>query len=296
MTTDPTHALHAAAVVIAARTGVDNHDAAIVLGSGLSEYARTLDGAIEIPYQEIPGFSVPQVAGHGGILLSVPMGDKRLLVLAGRVHAYEGFSMNEVVFGIRAAVSTGARNVMLTNASGGIGEQLSPGDLVIISDHLNLTGKNPLTGPNDDRIGPRFPDMSEVYSPDLRESLASVFTEVGLTPHEGVYAWFLGPSYETPAEVQMAKRLGADLVGMSTVPEAIAARHMGATVVAVSLVTNLAAGISLTPLSHAEVTHAAAKATSKFTSILDRFLPILVSMNSATLSYRVGRSHRDGSF
>jgi purine-nucleoside phosphorylase len=277
MTTDPTHALHAAAIVIAARTGVDNHDAAVVLGSGLNDYARTLEGAVEISYAEIPGFSVPRVVGHGGSVISVPVNGRRLLVLSGRVHAYEGWTMSEVVFGVRTAICTGARNIMLTNAAGAVGEGLSPGDLVIISDHLNLTGRNPLEGLNDDRLGPRFPDMSEVYSHDLREKLAKVFTEVGSAPHEGVYAWFLGPSYETPAEVQMAKGLGADLVGMSTVPEAIAARHMGANVVAVSLVTNLAAGISPTPLSHNEVTETAARSRSRFTLILDRFLPILMS-------------------
>jgi len=276
MTSDRTHALHAAAIVIAARTGVDNHDGAIVLGSGLSSYARSLNGSIEIPYEEIPGFSVPNVAGHGGSLISVPMDGKRLLVLSGRVHAYEGFTLEEVVFGVRTAISTGAKNIMLTNAAGGAGDGLSPGDLVIISDHLNLTGRNPLAGPNDDRIGPRFPDMSEVYSTQLRHELKEAFVDAGVEPHEGVYAWFTGPSYETPAEVRMARTLGADLVGMSTVPEAIAARHMGANVVAVSLVTNLAAGISPTPLSHEDVTAAAARATGAFSSILDRFLPRLV--------------------
>jgi purine-nucleoside phosphorylase len=277
MTTDPFHALHAAALVIAARTGVEGHDAALVLGSGLSNYAREFDGAVEIRYEDIPGFPVPQVVGHGGVLLSVPIGNRRLLVLSGRVHAYEGWSMSEVVFGVRAAVSTGARNVMLTNAAGGVSKEFSPGDLVIISDHLNLVGRSPLTGPNDDRLGSRFPDMSEVYSRDLRSDLAQVFEEVGAEPHEGVYAWFPGPSYETPAEVRMAGIMGADLVGMSTVPEAIAARHMGANVVAVSLVTNLAAGISPTPLSHEEVTATAVRSASTFKSILDRFIPILVS-------------------
>jgi purine-nucleoside phosphorylase len=164
----------------------------------------------------------------------------------------------------------------LTNAAGGVNDDLSPGDLVIISDHLNLTGRNPLTGPNDDRLGPRFPDMTDVYSPTLRAALAETFTEAGITPHEGVYAWFLGPTYETPAEVQMAKRMGADLVGMSTAPEAIAIRHMGAEVVGISLVTNLAAGISPTPLSHEEVTETAAVARSTFTNVVDRFLPTLV--------------------
>ncbi len=277
MTTDPTHALHAAAIVIAARTGVESHDAAIVLGSGLSTYAESLDGAISIPYEEIPGFSVPNVAGHGGNLMSVPIGDRRLLVLAGRVHAYEGWTLSEVVFGVRTAIFAGARNVMLTNASGGVGEGLSAGDLMIISDHLNLTGQNPLTGPNDDRLGPRFPDMSEVYSMELRSKLAVAFTTAGVKPREGIYAWFQGPSYETPAEVRMARTLGADAVGMSTVPEAIAARHMGANVVAASLVTNLAAGLSPSPLSHEEVTETAARASSRFGAILDRFLPDLVN-------------------
>lgn len=276
MTTDPLHALHAAAVVIAARTGVEHHDAAIVLGSGLSEYARGIGGATTIAYEDIPGFAVPHVAGHHGSLISAPIGKRRVLVLSGRVHTYEGWEMSEVVFGVRAAISTGVKNVMLTNAAGGVGDGLVPGDLVMISDHLNLTGRNPLVGANDDRLGPRFPDMSEVYSSDLRESLAKVCAEVGVTAHEGIYAWFLGPSYETPAEVRMARQLGADLVGMSTVPEAIAARHMGANVVAMSLVTNLATGISPVPLSHDEVTVTAARATSTLSSILDRFIPILV--------------------
>ena len=276
MTTDPIHALHAAAVVIAARTGVERHDAAVVLGSGLSEYAGGLENAVEIPYEDIPGFAVPQVVGHGGMLLSVPVGTKRLLVLAGRVHAYEGWSMSEVVFGVRAAISAGVENVMLTNAAGGVSEELEPGNFVMISDHLNLTGRSPLTGPNDDRIGPRFPDMSEVYSRRLRAELGGIFEDRGVPVYEGVYAWFPGPSYETPAEVRMARTMGADLVGMSTVPEAIAARHMGANVVAISLVTNLAAGISPTPLSHEEVTATAARATSSFSSVLEAFLPILL--------------------
>lgn len=274
--TDDLHALHAAAVVIAARSGLDSHDAALVLGSGLSRYASTLPDSIEIPYADIPGFPMPRVAGHRASLFSVPIEGRRLLVLSGRVHAYEGWEMSEVVFAIRAAISTGARQVMLTNAAGGVKDTFAPGDLVIISDHLNLTGRSPLTGQNDDRLGPRFPDMSEVYSRNLRERFAQVFTNLGITPHEGVYAWFPGPSYETPAEVEMAKRLGADLVGMSTVPEAIAARHMGAQVVAVSLITNLAAGISDTPLSHHEVTDMAERSISRFTSVLDRVLPILV--------------------
>lgn len=270
------HTLMAAATAIKARTGYESHDAAVVLGSGLGDYAAGLDDAIEIRYEDIPGFPQPQVVGHAGSLYSAPVGDGRILLLSGRVHAYEGWDMEDVVFGVRAAVACGARRVLLTNAAGGVREDLSPGDLVIISDHLNLTGRSPLTGPNDDRLGPRFPDMTNVYSPVLRKALTGTFAEVGIAPHQGVYAWFLGPMYETPAEVQMAKRLGADLVGMSTVPEAIAIRHMGAEVVGISLVTNLAAGISPTPLSHEEVTETAAIARTTFTDVIDRFLPVLV--------------------
>ncbi|MDA2978997.1 MAG: purine-nucleoside phosphorylase [Actinomycetota bacterium] len=270
------HILMAAATSIRARTGVETHDAAVVLGSGLGSYASTLKDSIEIPYSDIAGFPITNVVGHSGSLFSAPVGDRRVLMFAGRVHAYEGWEMDEVVFGVRAAVACGARRVLLTNAAGGVAEEFSAGDLVIISDHLNLTGRNPLVGANDDRLGPRFPDMTNVYSPRLRTALANTFREVGITPHEGVYAWFLGPTYETPAEVQMAKRMGADLVGMSTAPEAIAIRHMGAEVVGISLVTNLAAGISPVPLSHEEVTETAAIARSTFTSVIDRYLPTLV--------------------
>jgi len=270
------HTIMAAAAVIASRTERERHDAAVVLGSGLSSYARSLPNAVEIPYDDLPGLPVPKVQGHGGSLFSVAIDGGNVLVFAGRVHAYEGWDMEDVVAGVRTAVACGASRVMLTNAAGGINDAYSPGDLVIISDHLNLTGLNPLKGANDDRLGPRFPDMSAVYTPALRETLAGVFEDKGIPAHEGVYAWFPGPSYETPAEVQMAKRMGADLVGMSTVPEAIAARHMGAEVVAVSLVTNLAAGISPTPLSHDEVNEIATRARNTFSGVVDAFLPHLV--------------------
>ncbi|MCZ7533423.1 MAG: purine-nucleoside phosphorylase [Acidimicrobiia bacterium] len=271
------HTLMAASASIRMFTGVDRYDAAVVLGSGLGSYATAFKDGVEIKFADIPGFPVPKVAGHSGSLVAAPLGDKHVLLFSGRVHAYEGWEMDDIVFGVRTAVACGARRIMLTNAAGGINPDYVPGDLVMISDHLNLTGRNPLVGANDDRLGPRFPDMSNVYSPDLRSKLAETFRGNGLTPHEGVYACFLGPTYETPAEVQMAKTLGADLVGMSTVPEAIAVRHMGAEVVGVSLVTNLAAGISPTPLSHKEVTETAEVARSTFTSILDHFLPTLAT-------------------
>jgi purine-nucleoside phosphorylase len=270
------HTLMAAAATIRSRTGVENHDAAVVLGSGLGSYAATLEGSIEIPYADIAGFPVPKVVGHSGSLYSAPVGEGRVLLFSGRAHTYEGWEMADVVFGVRTAVACGARSVLLTNAAGGVRDDLNAGDLVIISDHLNLTGRNPLVGQNDDRLGPRFPDMTDVYNPRLRGELAQIFQDVGIVPHEGVYAWFLGPTYETPAEVQMAKRMGADLVGMSTAPEAIAIRHMGAAVVGISLVTNLAAGISPTPLSHAEVTEAADAARATFTDVVNRFLPVMI--------------------
>lgn len=270
-------ALTEAAARIAEVTGRPRHLLAVVLGSGLSEYAAALPGAVEMPYRDIPGFPVPGVEGHSGSLFSAELDGRPVLVLAGRVHTYEGWDLVEVVFAVRTAVITGCRTVMLTNAAGGVGEGLEPGDLVLIRDHLNLTGRNPLVGDNDDRLGPRFPDMSAVYPADLRERARRVGEEVGVPLKEGVYAWFLGPSYETPAEVQMAKRLGAHLVGMSTVPEAIAVRHMGAKVLGLSLVTNLAAGISPAPLSHDEVTETAEAARRRFTTLLDALLPELAT-------------------
>jgi purine-nucleoside phosphorylase len=265
-----------AAAAIKSQTGFDTHDAAVVLGSALGSYAATIKGSMEIPYDAIPGFPKPQVAGHSGSLYSAPIANGRVMLFSGRVHTYEGWDMDDVVFGVRTAVASGAERVLLTNAAGGVNPDYSPGDLVIITDHLNLTGRNPLTGPNDERLGPRFPDMTDLYDPVLRDALARTFASVGIPPHGGVYAWFLGPTYETPAEVQMAQRMGADLVGMSTAPEAIAARHMGARVVGISLVTNLAAGISPTPLSHEEVTETASIARETFTNVVDRFLPTLV--------------------
>ena len=269
--------LQAAAAAIAERTGRSRHDAAVVLGSGLSGYAASLDDAIEIPYGEIPHFPEPRVVGHGGSHVSAPVGDGAVVLFAGRVHTYEAWSLDEVVFGVRTAALAGAKSVVLTNAAGGLGEGLAPGDLVAIRDHLNYTARNPLVGVNDDRLGPRFPDMSEVYSLRLRAWLRHAFETASVPYREGVYAWFLGPSYETPAEIEMVKRAGGDLVGMSTVPEAIALNHMGVEVAGISLVTNYAAGITSAPLSHEEVTETAAEARTRFTAVLDALLPLLVT-------------------
>ena len=271
------HQIATATAAIAAATHRDNHDLAIVLGSGLSDYASSLPNAIEVPYDRIPGFPVPKVEGHAGSLVSADIGGTNVMVLAGRVHYYEGWSLEEVVFGVRTAVASGAKTVVLTNAAGGINEDLSPGDLVLIKDHLNLTGQNPLAGANDARLGPRFPDLTGLYNADLRLRASETAGRLGIDLKEGVYAWLTGPSYETPAEIQMIKRLGGDLVGMSTVPEAIAVRHMGSRVVAISLVTNLAAGISATPLSHAEVQETAGAARAQFSGLLDNLLPALTA-------------------
>lgn len=270
-------AIQEASAAIASATGRPQHRAAIVLGSGLSSYAASLPGAVEVAYADVPNFPVPQVEGHSGSLFSAEFGANPVLILAGRVHTYEGWDLSDVVFAVRTAVASGCGTVALTNAAGGLGDDMAAGDLVLIRDHLNLTSRNPLMGKNDDRLGPRFPDMSEVYSAELRSLATRIGAEVDVALAEGVYAWFLGPSYETPAEVQMAKRMGADLVGMSTVPEAIAARHMGADVLGMSLVTNLAAGISPTPLSHEEVTATANEARGRFTRLIDGLLPELAA-------------------
>jgi purine-nucleoside phosphorylase len=253
------------------------HNTAVILGSGLSDYATAFDDAIEMPYTSIPHFPVTNVEGHAGSMFSVPVDDGFALLYAGRVHTYEGWDLGDVVFGVRTAALAGCHTVVLTNAAGGVSDTLQPGDLVAISDHLNLAARNPLMGDNDERLGPRFPDMSTTYDSGVRAAIADVMKSEGMDSKEGVYAWFLGPTYETPAEVQMAKTLGADLVGMSTVPEAIALNHMGVRVGGISLVTNLAAGISDQPLSHEEVKETAEHSRTRFTNLLDGLLPRLLT-------------------
>ncbi len=267
--------LDRAAEAISRSTGRDSHDVAVVLGSGLGSYPATVADTTGVGYGEIPGFPRPQVEGHAGRLHSARLGENRVLLFAGRAHAYEGRGLGPVTFPVRTAIRAGCRTIVVTNAAGGCGDGLSRGDLVLIRDHLNLAGMNPLVGPNVDELGPRFPDMTEAYSAALRGKAHAAAERVGVALRDGVYAWFLGPTYETPAEVEMARRLGADLVGMSTVPEVVAARHMGAEVLGISLVTNLAAGLSETPLSHDEVAEAGAEAASRFGALLDELLPML---------------------
>ena len=233
--------------------------------------------AVAIPYTDIPHFPTPKVEGHSGTLYSFEVAGKGVLVFSGRVHYYEGWDLFDVVFGVRTAVMAGCHTVLLTNASGGVSRGLSVGDLVALRDHINLTGQNPLHGPNDPRLGTRFPDVSDAYSAALRSEIKKTYEEVGLPYKEAVYTWFTGPSYETPAEIELVRRIGGDLVGMSTVPEAIALAHMGARVGAISLVTNLAAGATAEPVTHEEVQEAAELAKTKSRNLINALIPRLVS-------------------
>jgi purine-nucleoside phosphorylase len=251
--------------------------AGIVLGSGLAGLAGTLERAAVIPYTEIPGFPVSLVPGHPGNLVvgELPVPGRAPVVVAamqGRAHGYEGFGAGDVAFGARVLCGLGAKLLLVTNAAGGVNPSLAPGDLVRIADHLNLSGLNPLVGENDERLGPRFPDMSEAYDARLGGLLEESAAALGIPLRQGVYACMLGPSYETPAEIRMLRALGADVVGMSTVPEVIAARHMGVPVAGISVVTNLAAGLSRKALSHAEVAETAGRVQERLTALVTDFL------------------------
>ncbi|MHB8418940.1 MAG: purine-nucleoside phosphorylase [Myxococcales bacterium] len=255
-----------------ARSRVGAPRLALVLGSGLGAYAERLADAVSVPYAEIPHFPCSGVPGHPGRLWLGRIGSVPVGVMQGRVHLYEGFRPAEVVFGVRTLARMGAVELCLTNAAGGIRADLAPGDLMRLTDHLNLSGQNPLVGPNDDRFGPRFPDLSSAYSPALARRLDEAAAAAQVELKSGVYCQLLGPSYETPAEIRMLRTLGADAVGMSTVPEVIAARHLGLKVAALSCITNRAAGLATQPLSHAEVAEAASRVTAAFGTLLDAFI------------------------
>jgi purine-nucleoside phosphorylase len=252
---------------------------ALVLGSGLGAFADSLTDAARVPYAEIPSFPESTAVGHAGRMFIGNVVGKAggipVAAMQGRVHLYEGYSAQEITFPIRVFARMGIRAVILTNAAGGINLTYSQGALVLIKDHINLQGANPLTGPNDDRFGPRFPDMSQAYSRAYREIARSEAQKLGIPLHEGVYAGLLGPSYETPAEIEYLRRIGADLVGMSTVAEVIAARHMGLNILAISCVTNMAAGILDQPLSHAEVMETGERVKTTFESLLRAVLPYI---------------------
>ena len=249
---------------------------AVVLGSGLGAFADSVENPVSIPYRDIPDWPISTAIGHAGKLVTGTIEGLPVAALAGRVHLYEGYSAQQVVFGIRMLARLGVEAVVLTNAAGGINAAYRPGQLVLISDHINLTGQNPLMGPNDDSWGPRFPDMSEAYSKSFREIARKAGSEMNLDLAEGVYAAVPGPSYETPAEIRYLRTIGADLVGMSTVPETIAANHAGMKVLGISCVTNFAAGVTDQKLDHKEVLEVGAKIKDTMVDLLRRILPRLV--------------------
>jgi len=242
---------------------------ALVLGSGLGAFAETLNERTVMPYSEIEAMPVSRVVGHSGqLVFGQTDSGMAVAVMQGRVHLYEGHAAQDVVFGVRLLSLLGARTLLVTNAAGGVSQKLEAGDLMVIDDHLNLTGQNCLTGPNEDELGPRFPDMSEAYDRGLRKAADAVAAELGFELAHGVYAGLLGPSYETPAEIRMLERLGADAVGMSTVLETIAARHAGMRVLGISCITNLAAGRAREPLSHDEVQETANRVSTRFQALI----------------------------
>ncbi|MFT6631358.1 MAG: purine-nucleoside phosphorylase [Bacteriovoracaceae bacterium] len=242
----------------------------IVLGSGLGVFADKVIDKIEIPYSEIPNFHQPTVTGHKGRLVIGTVSGVEVAVFQGRFHNYEGHPLEDVVLPVRVLSQIGVEKLILTNAAGGISSDYSPGELVYITDHINLTGNSPLMGPNDERFGVRFPDMSEAYNKQLNSLLLDSAKELDMVIKPGVYAGVLGPAYETPAEIRMLKIMGADMVGMSTVPESIAANHAGLKVCGISCITNLAAGISKEKLNHDDVKDVANMVMEKFTKLLDK--------------------------
>ena len=263
-----------AAAWISARTKLRPR-VAVVLGSGLGGFADELIGREDFPYASIPHWPASTAVGHAGKLVLGLLGTLEVAVMSGRVHLYEGYTAAQVVFGIRVLGALGVRSVVLTNAAGGINTAFERGALVLISDHINLQGANPLVGANDDTLGPRFPDMTEAYSAAYRETAKQVARELGIRVGEGVYAAVLGPSYETPAEIRYLRAIGADMVGMSTVPEVIAANHMGIRCLGISCVTNMAAGILPVKISHEEVLETGAAVRGTLVKFLRALLPRL---------------------
>jgi purine-nucleoside phosphorylase len=244
-------------------------DVAIVLGSGLGDFADTLANRTVFPYADIPNWPASAVVGHAGKLVAGSLAGRRVAALSGRVHYYEGHDLKTVTFAVRALGRLGVRTLILTNAAGGINVDFKPGTLMLMEDHINLMGGNPLVGSNDDRFGPRFPDMTTVYSKRLRDLAGEAARHKGLALAHGVYAALQGPSYETPAEIRYLRTIGADVVGMSTVPEAIVARHMGLEVLGISCITNPAAGVMPHPLVHDEVMEVARRVRGEFAGLLE---------------------------
>lgn len=267
-TFEPQHPRILTALAAIQRTHKKTPTVGLVLGSGLGAYADTLANKVVIPFGEVPGMAKSNVVGHAGNFVFGDVGSLHVVAMQGRVHLYEGHPVSDVVFGARLMTKLGAKSLLITNAAGGCGKGLEAGDLMLIDDHLNLTGENPLVGANEPELGVRFPDMTRAYDPALGSYAVHVATKLGFALKRGVYAGLLGPTYETPAEVRMLRALGADAVGMSTVLETIAARHMGARVLGFSCITNLAAGMTGETLSHDEVTETAERVKGRFTSLL----------------------------
>ena len=242
---------------------------AVVLGSGLGDFASSLGGAVSVPYHSIPHWPTATVIGHEGRLVIGDVAGRRIAALAGRAHFYEGHDLRTVTFATRVLGLLGVKVLILTNAAGGVNLGFAPGSLMVIDDHINLMGSHPLIGPNDDRFGPRFPDMSEVYSTRLRRLADTAAAALGLSLRHGVYVAGSGPSYETPAEIRYMRAIGGDAVGMSTVPEAIVARHMGIEVLGISCITNMAAGVLPQPLNHEEVLETARRVRGTFVGLLE---------------------------
>ncbi|HXE81585.1 MAG TPA: purine-nucleoside phosphorylase [Vicinamibacterales bacterium] len=260
-----------AAEWIRARTA-PRPEAAIVLGSGLGDFAERVEAAETIPYADIPHWPIPRAAGHAGRLVIGTLRGRTVAVLSGRVHYYEGYDLRAVTFAVRVMAMLGVRTLVLTNAAGGINLAFGEGGLMVIDDHLNFMGSNPLIGPHDERLGPRFPDMTHVYSPRLRELADRAAEAVGVPLLHGVYAAVHGPSYETPAEIRWLRTAGADAVGMSTVPEAIVARHMGVDVLGLSCIANMAAGVHSGPLDHEDVLAAARRVADQLSRLLEEIV------------------------
>jgi purine-nucleoside phosphorylase len=253
----------------------------LVLGSGLGAYADTFERRTVVPFDKLPHFPHSTVAGHSGNLVLGRAEGVAVAALQGRVHFYEGYSISQVVYPVRVLGRLGVRRLVVTNAAGGIDPAFRPGDLMLVTDHLNLMGTNPLIGPNPDELGVRFPDMSEAYDPRMREVALGVAGRLGITLRQGVYAGLTGPSYETPAEIRMLRGLGAHAVGMSTVPEVIAANHMGIRVLGLSCITNMAAGILQQKLTHQEVMDTTERVRETFIALLRGILPPLAAFGEA---------------
>lgn len=247
----------------------------LVLGSGWNMILEDIESPVRIPYAQVPGMIASNVPGHAGEWVFGRVGGREIAVMSGRIHYYEGHSLKDVTLPIRAMKALGVETVVLTNAAGAVNVGFEPGDMMMLTDHINMTANNPLIGANDEDLGTRFPDMSQAYDRELQEVARAVAREQALTLREGVYMWLTGPSFETPAEIRMARALGADAVGMSTVPETIAARHGGTRVLALSLMTNMAAGVVDQPLSHAEVLETAARVRVKYRAFVARLIELL---------------------